>query len=119
MWTAQFGRISLGGSSQESGARIQEPGVSIQNPISFFELHVSSVLASYFEEGLGDLAQGAGFAGFHEGFEDVFVLDSGVLYDLQGLGAFFLQGVQAAQHVDLIFFFFRGGADHFAGNDGG
>ena len=83
MWIVLSGRTPLNGSNQEPGARIQEPVFRIQ--VSGFGLHVSSVLAAYFEEGFGNLSEGAGFAGFHEGFEDVFVLDGSVLYVLQGL----------------------------------
>lgn len=42
-------------------------------------LHTPSILPAHFEQRFRDLAQRADFAGFHEAFEYVFVVDGGFL----------------------------------------
>ena len=63
--------------------------------------HVAAELASYLEEGLGDLAEGADADGVHEFGEYVAVGEGGLLEALEGLGSLvfvpFLKFVESAE----------------------
>ena len=52
------------------------------------QLHVAPILPPHHKHGLGNLPEGAVFGGFHEGGEDVLVVQAGLLYVFEQLAAF-------------------------------
>ncbi len=83
-------------------------------------LHAASILSADLKEGVGDLAQGAVLDGFHEFFEEVFVVDGLGLQAPEHLVALVAAaGPEVLYALDLEFLFLGGAADDFLRQDCG
>ncbi len=75
-------------------------------------LHIPAILSAYFVEGVGDLAEGAVFYGFHQLCENVAVIDGHFAeFGQCSGGASLIAFPEGVEVFNLLFLFLTGASD--------